>query len=89
MGNWNKHTLIDTVSVSLGSLFFKKYFHDGIESVGIDEHLEAVNIDVPQLTSEQEYQILSETLAGQLDSAINLAQWKGSEYPREHILKLV
>ncbi len=81
MDNWNKHTLIDTVSVSLGSLFFKKYFRDGIDSVGIEEHLEAVNIDVPQLMSEQEYPILSETLAGELESAINLVQWKGPEYP--------
>ncbi len=81
MGGVNKHALIDTMAISAGSLFFKKYFRDGVDSVGISEHIRAVKTEVPQLTAEQEYLIISETLAGKLESAVKLAQWKGSEVP--------
>jgi len=81
MSSVNRHGVIDTLAISAGSMFFPKYFRDKVESVSFEEHLQAVKVQVPLIEGEQTCEMTAETLVGELNSAIRLAQWKGSDYP--------
>lgn len=81
MSSVNRHRVIDTLAISAGSMFFPKYFRNKVESVSFEEHLQAVKIQVPVIEAEQTCEMTAETLVGELNSALRLAQWKGSDYP--------
>ena len=77
----NIHSLIDSVSVTLGSKFYPKYFRDSIETPSFSEHLFQVIIDFPDIKGEGDYDAVSKTLTGETYSGFRLAQWLGNEYP--------
>jgi len=81
MSELNRHGLIDTVAISAGALFFPGYFRNKVESVSFEEHLKGISLKVPELNDEKEYNIKTSTLVGELDAAVRLVQWKGTEYP--------
>lgn len=81
MSSVSRHGIIDTLAISGGSLFFPKYFRDKVESLSFGEHLEAVSLQVPAIEGEKTYEMKAGTLVGELNPALRLAQWKGTEYP--------
>ena len=81
MSKLNRHGLIDTVAISAGALFFPGYFRNKVESASFEEHLKGVLVNVPEMKDEKEYNIKASTLVGELDTAVRMAQWKGTEYP--------
>ena len=78
----NKHYMIDKAAITVGSLFFPKYFRDGVESVIFQEHLQAIKMNVPKLNFEKsEYSLTSSTKIGEISAGFRLAQWLGKEFP--------
>ena len=77
----NIHSIIDNVSISLGSLFISKYFRDGTKSSDIKEHLDSTIVKLPAINGEGDYKVSSETVNGKLDAFFRIAQWKGDKYP--------
>ena len=78
----NKHYLIDNAAITIGSLFFPKYFRDGIESAIFEEHLQAINVNMPEIAFEKsQYNLNSLTKIGEVNAGFRLAQWLGEEYP--------
>jgi len=75
------HGVIDQLAVGLGAKFMPKYFREGIDSPPVAEHLKQVNIKMPQIEGEGDYEVNSASLAGDLNPAFRLAQWLGTEYP--------
>lgn len=78
------HGLIDTASISLGSLFIKKYFREDLAGRPLEDHLNFINLKIPELSfanCEDDYQVEASTLAGDLDALFRIAQWKGSDCP--------
>lgn len=78
----NMHYMIDKVAITIGALFFPKYFRDGVESASLQEHLQAINVNMPEITFEKsEYNITSLTEIGKVSAGFLLAQWLGEEFP--------
>ena len=79
----NKHVFFDkyTVTVSAMLLGKNKFFSEGIETQGFDQHLAGVELQVPKLEKEGLFEVNANSLAGQLDPAYYVAQWLGPEYP--------
>ncbi|MFW5994398.1 MAG: hypothetical protein ACOCQF_04560 [Halanaerobiaceae bacterium] len=78
------HGLIDIVSISLGSLLIKKYFREDLSGRPLEEHLDFLEVDLPELPAadlEGDYQVQASTLVGSLDALFRIAQWRGNEYP--------
>ena len=46
------HSFVDKISISIGSLFFPKYFRDGLESASLKENLDAVEVNVNNVLEE-------------------------------------
>ncbi len=77
------HGLIDSASISLGSLFIKKYFREGLSGRPLEEHLDSLEISLPEIPArdlEGDYPVTADTLAGELDALFRIAQWQGNEY---------
>lgn len=68
------HGFIDSVAIGFGSLFIPKYFRDSIESQPFIEHLEAVDLVIPNGEEEGDYEVTANTLVGELNAAFRLAQ---------------
>jgi len=79
----NNHSLIDYLAVDLSALFLRKskMFRDGIESAPLREHLKAVSLDLPPIGAIGYYEARAGTLAGVLNPAFRIAQWKGPAFP--------
>jgi len=75
------HGAIDTLAVSLGSRFMSKYFREGAESKSMAETLAGVNLELPEMDSEGDYDLTASTLAGELNAGVRLAQWVGADDP--------
>ena len=76
------HGLIDTVSISLGSLFIKKYFREDLSGRPLKEHLKSLEVRLPDLLPtdwEGDYQVQASTLVGNLDALFRIAQWRGKD----------
>lgn len=79
----NKHVFFDRVMLGIAGLFVmnKKYFQESIESPTFEEHLKGVTLDFPHFRGEGLYELEVETLAGEMDAAFRIAQWKGTDAP--------
>jgi hypothetical protein len=78
----NKHYMIDKAAITIGALFFPKYFRDGVESASFQEHLQGINVNMPKVAfKKSEYSLTSITEIGEVSAGFRLAQWLGEEYP--------
>jgi len=79
----NIHSLLDSFTISLSALLLpkSKFFRDSIESSSFSEHLQGINLLLPEIKQEGQYEVKAETLIGVLNPAFRIAQWKGKEYP--------
>ena len=79
----NIHTILDNFTISLSALLLpkSKFFRESIESPTFSEHLHGINLQLPEIKQEGQYEVEAETLIGVLDAAFRIAQWKGKEYP--------
>ncbi len=79
----NNHSLIDYLAVDLSSLFLRKsrMFRDGMESAPFQEHLKAVVLSLPPPGPIGHYEAWAGTLAGAMNPAFRIAQWKGPACP--------
>jgi len=79
----NAHEILDSVSVGLGALSLgkNKFFSRSIDSPGFSEHLEAIELEVPEIEMPGGYQAVADTLAGRLDPGFYVAQWLGEGHP--------
>lgn len=75
------HGTIDSVAMRIGNLLLPAYFRDGAESPGFDRHLDDIDIDLPEITDEGDYDVVADTLVGELDATIRLARWTGGDVP--------
>lgn len=75
------HGLIDRASTTLGSRFMAKAFREGLETAPLQEHLDSLELSLPNIEEEGEYGVTASTLAGELDALFRIAQWRGSNYP--------
>ena len=77
------HGLIDSASISLGSLFINKYFREDLSGRPLEEHLDSLEVKLPEMSPgdmEGDYQVKASTLVGELDALFRIAQWKGKEF---------
>ncbi len=79
----NKHFFIDKAAITIGSLFFPKYFRDGIESPDIKEILQSTTLTVPDFLTHAiaTHDITAETSVGKLMAGFRVAQWKDHQAP--------
>lgn len=79
----NINGIIDVLALNISGLAVRKskYFRDGIESATLTKHLENINFHIPEINQEGLYKFKIKSLAGGLEAAIRVAQWKGNDYP--------
>jgi hypothetical protein len=79
----NKHIFFDRLTALIGTLVAgkKKFFTQSIESPTLEEQVAGVELSVPTLAGEGIFDVPAKTLAGDLDPAFRVAQWKGADYP--------
>lgn len=77
----NIHSLVDNMAVGTGALFMPKYYREGHESATIAEHLNNISMIFPDVQGEGDYEIETETLAGNLNAAFRVAKWTDVKQP--------
>lgn len=79
----NIHGIIDIIALSISSLAVRKskYFREGIESATIAEHLDNISVNLPEITGKGLYEFKAKSLVGDLETAVKVARWKGTNYP--------
>jgi hypothetical protein len=77
----NSHALLDRFTIRATMLSKFRYFSSSVDSRSFAEHLAAVELDLPLIQGEGYYEIPAISLAGPLDPAFQIAQWRGSEFP--------
>ncbi len=79
----NVHTTLDKLTVSIAALASgkNKLFSRSIESPTFTEHLEGIALKRPDIHNKGKYEVVADTIVGQLDPAFLFVQWKGGEYP--------
>jgi len=79
----NIHSLIDHISIRSTEVLVvnNKIFSKGVESPTYIEHINNVNLKIPDLNGEGKYEVEAETAAGVMDPAFLIHQWKGGDYP--------
>ncbi len=79
----NKHILVDRLALTTASLLTgkRKYFSKTLEAHSFEEHLQHIELRVPELIQEGVYEISAKTYSGDVNPAVNLVQWLGFDYP--------
>jgi hypothetical protein len=79
----NVHTTLDKLTVGIAALASgkNKFFSRSIESPTFTEHLESIALKMPDIHNKGKYEVVADTIVGQLDPAFLIVQWKGEEYP--------
>lgn len=79
----NVHTTLDKLTVSIAALASgkNKFFSRSIESFTFTEHLKGIALKRPDIHNKGKYEVVADTIVGQLDPAFLFVQWKGEEYP--------
>ena len=79
----NIHALIDILSIKSTEVLVvnNKLFSKSISSPTYAEHLAGITLKYPQINGKGTYEVEAETLAGKMDPAFLIHQWKGKEYP--------
>ncbi len=75
----NIHSLLDDLTVysSLAMLAKTRYFRDDHSSADMPAHLAAIELDVPPIVGVGLYEVRGRSLAGEVDPAFRVAQWRG------------
>ncbi len=63
------HAAIDNLAAGLAARFMPKFFREGYQSESISKHLKNTALVFPELSTEGDYELSAETLAGQLNAA--------------------
>ena len=79
----NIHALCDTISIKSTEVLVvgSKLFTKSASSPTYAEHLNGITLKHPCINGIGRYEVEAETLAGKLDPAFLVQQWKGEEYP--------
>lgn len=79
----NIHALFDNISIKSTEVLVvsNKLFSRSIDSPPYAEHLKGISLDYAPIDGEGLYEVEAETLAGRMDPAFLVYQWKGEEYP--------
>ncbi|NOX89469.1 MAG: hypothetical protein GXO77_10615 [Calditrichaeota bacterium] len=79
----NIHAILDKFVIGLSALAAGKntFFCKSIDSPAFSDHLQNVDLQFPEIKNPGKYEVVAETLAGQLDAAFWIAQWKGNSFP--------
>ena len=79
----NRHALVDRFSLMATALITgrKKYFSASVEAHSFEEHFHHIDLRVPELLKEGEYELKAETFSGEVYPAIKMVQWLGFDYP--------
>ncbi len=79
----NLHATLDNLIINLSALIAGKntFFCKSIDSPGFVEHLQRIVLQLPQIKFPGKYEVVAESMAGQLDAAFWIAQWKGNDFP--------
>jgi predicted esterase YcpF (UPF0227 family) len=79
----NIHSLADVVTVDLSRFVAgdKKIFSQSIDSPSIAEHMEAVELRVPDFHGLGQYEVIADTLVGRIDPGFLVYQWLGGDHP--------
>jgi len=79
----NKHIFLDRLTASVAAWIAgnKKFFTQSIESSTLEEQVAGVELSIPSVDAEGIFEVKAKTLAGELDPAFCVAQWKGNDYP--------
>ena len=75
------HGTIDDIALSMGARFTPKYFRERFDSPSVTEHLQAVNVELPEFNGEGDYEMPASSLVGELSAAFRLARWDGENAP--------
>ena len=80
---WNRHVLRDRFLLGLVRTISRKnkYFSESCDSPPFAEHVQGVTFELPEVDGEGLYEFEVETLAGKMDAAISIHQWKGYDAP--------
>ncbi len=79
----NKHIFIDRLAVFIASLMpgKRKFFSKNLQAHSFEEHLHHMDLRVPELLQEGEFELKVKTFSGELDPAVKVVQWLGYDYP--------
>lgn len=79
----NFHALIDHYTVVTGALLMgkRKFFSRSVDSPSVDELMERIRLELPEIVGEGIYEVKASTPGGELDPAFYVAQWLGADYP--------
>ncbi|MBE0467529.1 MAG: alpha/beta hydrolase family protein [Candidatus Desulforudis sp.] len=80
----NIHGLVDELAVAAFNRFFvrgRKFFRESSESLGFEEHLHGVELELPEFGGEGYFEVKARSRAVDLDPAFRVAQWKGTGHP--------
>lgn len=79
----NKHIFLDKITAAIGGFIAgkKKFFASSVQSASFEENVAAIELDCPTIVGEGVFGMKAKTLVGELDSAIRVAKWMGSDYP--------
>lgn len=75
------HESIDRLHVTLASLFVPKLFRQGIDSPSFQEHLAAVQLELPPLTSQRHYTLTAHSCVGELETGFQVRLGPQPELP--------
>lgn len=79
----NKHIFADQLTIGIASLLTgkRKFFSKNLHAHSFEEHLHYLDLRVPELIQEGEFELKVNTFCGELDPAIKVVQWLGYDYP--------
>jgi hypothetical protein len=79
----NKHIFVDRLSIHIASLMTgrRKFFSKNLQAHSFEEHLHHIDLRVPELIQEGEFELKASTFSGELDPAIKIVQWLGYDFP--------
>jgi hypothetical protein len=79
----NIHEFLDKTSITVASTFLggSKYFSESVDTSTFNQHLESVKLKIPTVKGEGIYDVPTETFAGRVDPAFQVAQWHAPGLP--------
>jgi hypothetical protein len=79
----NKHIFLDKLTVNLAAAATKqfRFFNDSLAGPDLKTHIDNVSVHLPKMNGVARYEVSADSLAGKLDPAFMITQWKGAGYP--------
>jgi len=79
MKNW--HKLQDRILLLLTKVVGEKFFKTSIETADFEDHIAAVDFDLPDITGLGEHHLKVQSLQGQVETSFKVLKWTGPEAP--------